>query len=117
MPRAMASAALIRNRRFVEGRAMVSSVLKAVARILRLYSAAESPVHSRSLSLTMLAAGFVAASLTSASPRAATIPGEKLRVLPMTMLWAWERPEHLQFLDATATGVAFLDRTISIDGS
>jgi hypothetical protein len=32
----------------------------------------------------------------------------------MTVLWAWERPEHLNFIDPQATGVAFLDRTIAI---
>lgn len=32
----------------------------------------------------------------------------------MTMLWAWERPEHLGFIDPRVTGVAFLDRTITL---
>jgi hypothetical protein len=29
------------------------------------------------------------------------------------MLWAWERPEHLNFIDPAAAGVAFLARTVS----
>jgi hypothetical protein len=29
------------------------------------------------------------------------------------MLWAWERPEHLGFLDPKSAGVAFLARTVS----
>jgi hypothetical protein len=72
--------------------------------------------HPRSPRLTILLAGsLTAAVLTAASPQGATIPFETPRVLPMTMLWAWERPEHLRFLNSTATGVAFLDRTITID--
>jgi hypothetical protein len=31
------------------------------------------------------------------------------------MLWAWERPEDLRFLDPTSAGVAFLAGTITID--
>jgi hypothetical protein len=34
--------------------------------------------------------------------------------LPGRMLWAWERPEDLRGLDPARTGVAFLDRTVSI---
>jgi hypothetical protein len=32
---------------------------------------------------------------------------------PRLVLWAWERPEHLEFLDPHAVGVAFLARTVS----
>jgi len=35
---------------------------------------------------------------------------------PETMLWAWERPEDLRFLDPTATGVAFLAATATLRG-
>ena len=31
------------------------------------------------------------------------------------MLWAWERPEDLTFIDTKATGVAFLAQTIYLD--
>lgn len=31
---------------------------------------------------------------------------------PQVMLWAWERPEHLSFLDGSKTGVAYLAETI-----
>jgi hypothetical protein len=34
---------------------------------------------------------------------------------PSLMLWAWERPEDLRFLDPRAAGVAFLAGTITID--
>jgi len=38
---------------------------------------------------------------------------DPLPAFPRLMLWAWERPEHLLFVDPHTTGVAFLTRTIS----
>jgi uncharacterized protein DUF3142 len=37
-----------------------------------------------------------------------------IRALPRVMLWAWERPEDLNFIDPRETGVAFLAETINI---
>jgi hypothetical protein len=37
-----------------------------------------------------------------------------IRALPRTMLWAWERPEDLNFIDSRETGVAFLAETINV---
>ena len=37
-------------------------------------------------------------------------------VLPRFVLWAWERPEDLRFIDPNDTAVAFLAETISIRG-
>jgi len=37
-----------------------------------------------------------------------------IRALPRTMLWAWERPEDLNFIVPRETGVAFLAETINI---
>jgi len=34
--------------------------------------------------------------------------------LPNLYLWAWERPEDLQFLSNRKVGVAFLAKTISL---
>ena len=34
--------------------------------------------------------------------------------LPPVMLWAWERPEDLTFIDPRKTGVAFLAKTITL---
>ncbi|MEW5977908.1 MAG: DUF3142 domain-containing protein [Acidobacteriota bacterium] len=34
--------------------------------------------------------------------------------LPQIMLWAWERPEDLSFIDPSSTGVAFLAGTLSV---
>ena len=36
--------------------------------------------------------------------------------LPPTILWAWERPEKLEFIDNEKVGVAFLARTIYLRG-
>jgi hypothetical protein len=37
---------------------------------------------------------------------------DPLPQLPRVMLWAWERPEHLMYIDTGAAGVAFLARTV-----
>src|SRR6185295_5815320 len=36
--------------------------------------------------------------------------------LPATILWAWERPEQLNFIDPQKVGVAFLAKTIYLSG-
>lgn len=54
---------------------------------------------------------FVVAGLLAVSScgvRPDPLPG-----LPRVMLWAWERPERMGFLDPKAAGVAFLARTVS----
>lgn len=45
--------------------------------------------------------------LTNCSRRPDPLPG-----FPRVVLWAWERPEHLPFIDPQTTGVAFLARSI-----
>ncbi len=37
---------------------------------------------------------------------------DRLSKLPRVMLWAWERPENLKFINPSTTGVAFLAKTI-----
>jgi hypothetical protein len=37
-----------------------------------------------------------------------------IRAMPSLILWAWERPEDLRFLDPTKAGVAFLAGTVRI---
>lgn len=51
----------------------------------------------------------------------AAIPGNIFRAsriaeLPSTILWAWERPEKLDFIDPQKIGVAFLAKTIYLRG-
>ncbi len=38
----------------------------------------------------------------------------RLTALPRTMIWAWERPEHLTFINPRTTGVAFLSSVIHL---
>jgi Protein of unknown function (DUF3142) len=40
-----------------------------------------------------------------------------LATFPAVVLWAWERPEALNFIDTRAVGVAFLARTLYLTGS
>jgi hypothetical protein len=48
----------------------------------------------------------------------ASVPTSSSRVsqLPPTILWAWERPERLDFIDLEKVGVAFLAKTIYLRG-
>lgn len=41
----------------------------------------------------------------------------RLDKLPKVILWAWERPEDLRFIDVHEAGVAFLVKTIYLDGN
>lgn len=41
---------------------------------------------------------------------------DPLPQFPRTMVWAWERPEKLDFIDPREAGVAFLERTVYIRG-
>jgi hypothetical protein len=43
-------------------------------------------------------------------------PADPLPGFPHVFVWAWERPENLEFLDPRATGVAFLARTVCLRG-
>lgn len=40
-----------------------------------------------------------------------------LESLPSTILWAWERPERLDFIDTQSTGVAYLAKTLRLSGN
>jgi hypothetical protein len=55
-------------------------------------------------------------SLQRSCLRAHTVPLETrgMSALPPVVLWAWERPEDLRFLDPNQTGVAFLAGTIQL---
>jgi hypothetical protein len=41
---------------------------------------------------------------------------DALSSLPRVILWAWERPESLEFIDVQTVGVAFLARTLYLSG-
>lgn len=57
------------------------------------------------MTLAALIAGLIAANFCSSSPAARAVP-------PRHMLWAWERPEQLKFVQVKDTGVAYLAATI-----
>ncbi len=45
------------------------------------------------------------------------VSGDRLGHFPKTILWAWERPENLTFIDPANVGVAFLARSLYLRGS
>src|SRR5579859_2401880 len=45
-----------------------------------------------------------------------TAKPDPLPALPRVMLWAWERPEDLRFIKPGAAGIAFLARTVWLNG-
>ncbi len=59
--------------------------------------------------LTFILLPILIAALYSLSPK----PIEKL---PPVILWAWERPERLDFIDTQRVGVAYLAKTIELRG-
>jgi Protein of unknown function (DUF3142) len=46
----------------------------------------------------------------------AAVSRDSLAAFPQVMLWAWERPELLDFIDPNGVGVAFLARTLYLSG-
>jgi uncharacterized protein DUF3142 len=48
--------------------------------------------------------------------RPASAVHDPLAAFPPIVLWAWERPELLDFIDPNAVGVAFLARTLHLSG-
>jgi hypothetical protein len=42
---------------------------------------------------------------------------DSLAGFPRVFLWAWERPEHLEFLDPSKAGVAILANTLALKGA
>jgi hypothetical protein len=58
---------------------------------------------------SLVAAGLAALAVCNGCQR----QRDPLSGFPRLVLWAWERPERLEFLDPRTAGVAFLARTIS----
>jgi len=83
-------------------------------------------LQSRKLILTLTGAAlllvFVVIGITktrsalSRRREAATAAARRDR-LPRLMLWAWERPTDLSFINPKETGVAFLARSINLRGA
>ncbi len=60
--------------------------------------------------LYVFAAGFGKHTLSWTKPTPPATP--RLDRLPPLILWAWERPENLDFVDSSKVAVAFLSKTI-----
>lgn len=70
-------------------------------------------VAGATILLAAVAFGVTRQRLRSSTAR--TNPA-RLDRLPRVMLWAWERPVDLRFIDTETTGVAFLSQTIGLRG-
>lgn len=74
-------------------------------------------ILKRKLPALMLAAALPVLTLSCSKPSAATRNRVDENSFPMTVLWAWERPEDLEFLDAREFAVAFLAQTLILKGA
>ena len=54
--------------------------------------------------------------LAASKTRTHTLARPEFDALPPIILWAWERPENLEFIDPKRFGVAFLAQTIVLRG-
>ena len=64
----------------------------------------------------VLTAGLWALRCDAGLGNAAAPFGGRMVGLPRLTVWAWERREDLRGVDATTTAVAYLDRTLILDG-
>ena len=72
--------------------------------------------------MVVTGAGILIASLAFGFTRARSVmnrrneatPAARLERMPRVMLWAWERPTDLRFINPKEIGVAFLARTIRL---
>lgn len=55
--------------------------------------------------------------LSSTACQQNSLQNSQLANFPPTILWAWERPENLEFLDPKKYGVAFLAQTLELKNS
>lgn len=65
--------------------------------------------------LASLALGFTKAR-SLINKRNSVAASNRLNGMPQVILWAWERPTDLRFINPRETGVAFLARTIRLRG-
>jgi hypothetical protein len=92
----------------------------------RPYHAPQSKARQRHLwllSLVIIILGVTAAlgalgQLPSSAwlTRPASVVRDPLSSFPPIIVWAWERPESLDFIDTQAVGIAFLARTLYLRG-
>lgn len=63
-------------------------------------------------SLLLLVFVLVPISILALRPK----PASPLSELPPVIIWAWERPEKLNFINTEQVGVAFLAKTVRLEG-
>ena len=80
-----------------------------------LFPAAFLPAALLNALLLAVAAGVVGLSPGSLSGLVSPGP-DRMKDVPNIVLWAWERPEDLEFLPPGKVGVAFLARTLYLRG-
>jgi hypothetical protein len=81
--------------------------------------------YSRILLLSSLVAAPIVGAATLLNwfaPHALLTPpsspsSNRLASFPPVMLWAWERPEAINFIDPSVVGIAFLAKTIHLRGT
>lgn len=66
-------------------------------------------------SLMVLAAVLTAAACGASAAKDKRAQTERLAQMPPVMLWAWERPEDLEFADSQKYGVAYLAQTLELN--
>jgi hypothetical protein len=62
--------------------------------------------------LSLLLAAISAINYSRQPAKSSTLSNHRIAKLPRLILWAWERPENLSFIDPVKIGVAFLAKTI-----
>ena len=72
-------------------------------------------VFAAVVALALLSAIAIGVSRTRSRPSRTEAEARQSRI-PATVLWAWERPTDLHFIDPNRVGVAFLARTIRLRG-
>lgn len=78
-----------------------------------LLSGSKRPIYNHPLSQVILIG--VSALLIAACAAKNQVNPELSSQMPQKVLWAWERPEDLRFLDQKQFGVAFLAQTLTLE--
>ena len=76
-----------------------------------------SNYHAKCLPLIILFLIILFSSCNQTLSGSQSRAANKLKALPPVIIWAWERPENLEFLDSNKYGVAFLAQTLVLQNS
>ena len=81
---------------------------------LRLFSLRSLPGQAARWSLLLSLAVLAVLPILWYQPFASRAHSSRLRAVPRIVLWAWEEPEDLRFVNPEDTGIAFLAATIRL---